>query len=253
MQLMHDPDDYANEAADDLGLLNLESIPRIVSSSAEETEVNKSWNDAFDPYRGTATIDRDGTDTTYDSVVKSAGSSLGTSDVITNSLFTDTLAEIRVNSGKEPSVYVGGQYTYSEVQKTFFNAYRIQNTSDIRTEVSIGVNGINTFTGTGAGLHLSAIYGIPYIPTKDAPGEGSTTAGDLFILNTSADKNSPNKPMLGIQVLKPILYYEASKRQQGWPYISDGFRDRALYEALAECTCRNFKAQGKIINIKRGA
>lgn len=247
-----DPAGLASEAADDLTLLDLESIPRIISSDAEEDAVALGWNDAFDPWRATATIDRDSA-TTYDSTVNSAGSSLSTSDVITNSIITDTLSDIRIAGGKEPTLLVGGQDTYSEVQKTYFNAYRINNTSDLRSEFNVSVNGIDTFTGTGAGLHISTLYGLPYIPTKDSPGSSATNAGDLFILNTAADKNAPNKPMLGIQVLKPILYYEASKRQQGWPFIVDAFKDRALYEMLAETTCRNFKTQGKLINIKKGA
>lgn len=246
-----DPASLANEAADDLSLLDLESIPRIISSDAEEDAVALGWNDAFDPWRATATIDRDSA-TTYDSTVNSAGSSLTTSDVLTNSVITDTLSDIRILGGKEPTLLVGGQNTYSEVQKAYFNAYRIQNTTDLRSEFSVDVNGINTFTGTGAGLHISTVYGLPYIPTKDSPGTSSTNAGDLFILNTSADKNAPNKPMLGLQVLKPTLYYEASKRQQGYPFINDAFKDRAIYEMLAETTCRNFKAQGKLINIKKG-
>lgn len=247
-----DPAGLGSEAADDLTLLDLESIPRIVSSDAEEDAAALGWNDAFDPWRATATIDRD-SGTVYDSTVVSPTGSLATSDVITNSVITDTLASLRTAGGKEPTLLVGGQDTYSEVQKTYFNAYRIQNTSDIRSEFNVNVNGINTFTGTGTGLHISTVYGLPFIPTKDAPGSAATTAGDLFILNTSADKNAPNKPLLGMQILKPILYYEASKRQQGWPFIVDAFTDRALYEMLAETTCRNFKAQGKIINILKGA
>lgn len=247
-----DPAGLGSEAADDLSLLDLESIPRIISSDAEEDAAGLGWNDAFDPWRATATIDRD-SETKYDSTVVSAGSSLSANDVITNSKITDTLSDIRIAGGKEPTLLVGGQNTYSEVQKTYFNAYRIQNTSDLRSEFNATVNGIDTFTGTGVGLHISTVYGLPFIPTKDSPGTSSTTAGDLFILNTSADKNAPNKPLLGMQILKPILYYEASKRQQGWPFIVDAFVDRAIYEMLAETTCRNFKAQGKIVNILKGA
>lgn len=250
--LTMDPSTLASESVDDLGLLDLESIPRIVSSSAEETAAGLSWNDAYDPWRSTATIDRDSS-TVYDSTVNSAGDSLTTSDVITNSVMTDTLSDIRIAGGKEPTLLVGGQDTYSEVQKTYFNAYRIQNTSDLRSEFNVSVNGIDTFTGTGAGLHISTLYGLPYIPTKDASGSSATNAGDLYILNTAADKNAPNKPQIGVQVLKPILYYEASKRQQGWPFIVDAFRDRAIYEMLAETTCRNFKTQGKLVNIQKGA
>lgn len=249
--LTFDPAGLASLAADDLSRLDLESISRIVSSNAEDTAVAHAFANSWDPWKNTATIDRDAV-TTYDSTVVSPTGVLTTSDIMTNTLFTDTLSTLRTNSGKEPTLLVGGQDTYSELQKTYFNAYRIQNTNDIRSEFNVSVNGIDTFTGTGVGLHISTLYGLPFIPTKDSPGSSTTNAGDLYILNTSADKMAPTKPLLGIQVLKPILYYEASKRQQGWPYISDGFIDKALYEMLAETTCRNFKAQGKIINILKG-
>ena len=71
-----------------------------------------------------------------------------------------------------------------------------------------------------------------------------------MILNTSADKTSPNKPLLGIQVIKPTVYYEAGKRTLGYPYVNGSFNDRALYEMMAETTCRNFKAQAKIVDIQ---
>ena len=49
-----------------------------------------------------------------------------------------------------------------------------------------------------------------------------------------------------MQVLKPIVYYEAGKRQQGYPFINEAFTDRALYNMLAETTCRNFKAKPRL-------
>ncbi|MDE1839962.1 MAG: hypothetical protein KGH87_08595, partial [Thaumarchaeota archaeon] len=76
--------------------------------------------------------------------------------------------------------------------------------------------------------------------------------GDLFILNTGSDRNAPTKPMLGLQVLKPVVYYEASKRIQGWPFVNGKFTDNAMYEAIMQATCRNFKAQAKLVNIKQG-
>lgn len=249
--LTTDPAGIASQAADDLQRLELESVWRIVASKAERDADAPGFNNLWDPWKNTASIDRDSV-TTYDSTVKSPSGTIGTADILTNGLITDTLADIRIAAGKEPTLLVGGQDTYSEVQKTYFNAYRIQNTADLRSEFSVTVGGIDTFTGTGAGLHISTIYGLPFIPTKDSPGSSSTNAGDLAILNTSADKMAPNKPLLGIQTLKPILYYEASKRQQGWPFIVNAFVDRAIYEMLAETTCRNFKAQGKIVDILKG-
>lgn len=234
--------------------LNLESLDRIVASFAEYTfEAHTTVLDNYNPWKASngAGIDR-ATDATYDATVTSPSGTIGTADVLTDAVLRNILADIRIAGGKEPTVMIGGQDTYSEVQSIYMNAYRIQNTSDLRTEFSVGVNGVDTFTGTGAGLHISTIYGLPFIPSKDTTQSAEGSVGDLFILNTSADKNAPNKPLIGIQVLKPIVYYEAGKRQQGYPFINDSFNDRALYNMLAETTCRNFKAQAKIRDIASG-
>ena len=234
--------------------LNLESLDVIVSASAEQAhEAHAVLTDLYNPWKGAngAGVNRNGA-TTWDSTVKSPSGTLGTKDVLTDAVLRETLAEIRIAAGKEPTVMIGGQDTYSEVQSIYMNAYRIQNTADLRTEFSVGVNGVDTFTGTGAGLHISTIYGLPFIPSKDIGGSATGQVDNLYILNTSADKNAPNKPLLGMQILKPIVYYEAGKRQQGYPFINEAFTDRALYNMLGETTCRNFKAQAKIRDIASG-
>ena len=234
--------------------LNLESLDVIVSASAEQAhEAHANVTSLYTPWFAAngAGVQRNGA-TVHDSTVKSPSGTLGTTDVLTDAVLRETLAEIRIAAGKEPTVMIGGQDTYSEVQSIYMNAYRIQNTADLRTEFSVGVNGVDTFTGTGAGLHISTIYGLPFIPSKDIGGSGAGKVDNLYILNTSADKNAPNKPLLGMQILKPIVYYEAGKRQQGYPFINEAFTDRALYNMLAETTCRNFKAQAKIRDIASG-
>lgn len=242
-------------SADDLSQqLDLESLDRIVASFDEYTfEAHTTVIDNYDPWRlaNGNKIDR-ATDDTYDATVTSPSGAIGTADVLTDAVLRSVLADVRIAGGKEPTVFIGGQDTYAEVQSIYMNAYRIQNTADLRTEFSVGVNGVDTFTGTGAGLHISTVYGLPYIPSKDTSQSAEGSVDNLLILNTSADKNAPNKPLIGIQVLKPIVYYEAGKRQQGYPFINEAFNDRALYNMLAETTCRNFKAQGKIRDISSG-
>jgi len=233
--------------------LDLESLDRIVASFAEYTfESHANVIDNYDPWRSANSNGIDRTVDTYDATVTSPSGTIGTADVLTDAILRKVLSDVRIAGGKEPTVFIGGQDTYAEVQSIYMNAYRIQNTADLRTEFSVGVNGVDTFTGTGAGLHISTIYGLPFIPSKDTPQSAEGSVGDLFILNTSADKNAPNKPLIGIQVLKPIVYYEAGKRQQGYPFINEAFNDRALYNMLAETTCRNFKAQAKIRDIASG-
>lgn len=237
-------------SADNLSRLDLESLDRVIASKAEYDALGGGVTAKYNPWKDTASITRNSA-TKYDSYVTSPTASFSTSDVLTDALLRDTLANIRIAGGKEPTFMVGGQDTYSEVQSIYMNAYRIQNTADLRSEFNVSVNGIQTFTGTGVGLHISTVYGLPFIPTKDAPKE-SGDVGDLYILNTSAEKNSPMKPMLGLQILKPIVYYEASKRIQGWPFTVGSFNDKGMYESLAELTCTNFKGQGKIVRIKKG-
>lgn len=252
LMLAAKPTDVA--ATNTLERLNLESLDVIVSASAEQNhEAHANLTDLYNPWKGAngAGVNRNGA-TTWDSTVKSPSGTLGTKDVLTDAVLRETLAEIRIAAGKEPTVMIGGQDTYSEVQSIYMNAYRIQNTADLRTEFSVGVNGVDTFTGTGAGLHISTIYGLPFIPSKDIGGSAAGQVDNLYILNTSADKNAPNKPLLGMQILKPIVYYEAGKRQQGYPFINEAFTDRALYNMLGETTCRNFKAQAKIRDIASG-
>lgn len=235
--------------------LNLESLDRIVSSYGEwNYEGHATVADNYDPWRSANGngVDRSASEGTWDSTVKSPSGTIGTADVLTDAVLRDVLADVRIAAGKEPTVMIGGQDTYAEVQSIYMNAYRIQNTADLRTEFSVGVNGVDTFTGTGAGLHISTIYGLPFIPSKDTPQSTEGSVDDLLILNTSADKNAPNKPLLGLQVLKPIVYYEAGKRQQGYPFINEAFTDRAMYNMMAETTCRNFKAQSKVRDIASG-
>jgi len=251
-QLTLIPTDVA--ATDASERLNLESLDRIIASFVEYTfEDHATVADNYDPWKlaNGSGIDR-ATDGTYDSTVVSPSGTIGTPDVLTDAIIRETLATLRIAGGKEPTLFIGGQNTYAEVQSIYMNAYRIQNTADLRTEFSVGVNGVDTFTGTGAGLHLATVYGLPFIPSKDTPQNVEASVDNLMILNTSADKNAPNKPLIGIQVLKPIVYYEAGKRQQGYPFINEAFTDRALYNMLAETTCRNFKAQGKIRDIASG-
>lgn len=242
-------------ATDTLQRLDLESLDRIVSSYAEwNFESHATVATLYDPWRlaNGAGINRQSSAGTWDSYVTSPSGTIGTADVLTDSVIRNALANVRIAAGKEPTVMIGGQDTYSEVQSIYMNAYRIQNTADLRTEFSVSVNGVESFTGTGAGLHISTVYGLPFIPSKDTPTSAEGSVGDLFILNTSADKNNPNKPLLGIQTLKPIVYYEAGKRQQGYPFINEAFTDRAMYNMLAETGCTNFKAHAKIRDIASG-
>lgn len=243
-----------SDAADTVSRLNLESLERIISSNAQfNAELAADSNlatDAYNPWSTTVQISRD-VSTTFDSTVKSAGSDLETSDVLTDTLIVDTIQDLITAGGKQPTVFLGGNDTMAQVQHLYMNAYRITDPKAMQEAYSVGVNGVDTYNGTSVGLMISTVYGAPFIPSKDTTtGINAGDVGNLYMLNTTADKNTPNIPMLGIRVLQPTLYYEASQRQQGFPFINGAFNDRGIYATYADTVCTNFKAQGKIVNIQ---
>ena len=238
--------------------LNLETLDRIISSQAESTYVEgvTGLSTPMNPWAYVAEnqIDRSsGTGSTdYDSVVVSPSGTIGTAQVLTDSLIRKTMADIRVAGGQEISLFYGGQDTYNELQSIWTPQVRIPNTADVRSEFSLGVNGVKTFTGTGVGLHISTVYGIPFIPSKDAINTDTTNnVGDLYLLNTDPSAVQ-NKPLLGISTLWPIVYYEAGPGQPGYPYVVGQFSGKGAFVSRAETIATNFKKQGKIRDILAG-
>ena len=127
------PTDVA--ATNALESLNLESLDVIVSSYAEQQfEAHAVLTTLYNPWKNAngAGVNRAAVAATWDSTVKSPSGTIGTADVLTDAVLRDTLADIRIAAGKEPTVMIGGQDTYSGIQSIYMNAYRIQNTADLK-------------------------------------------------------------------------------------------------------------------------
>jgi len=231
------------------GTLDFESLDRIISSNAEEAVTGGTYTTNYDPWAANATVDRD-SGTTFDSTVESASGTIGTNGVLTDDTLRTFLRKIRKASGKDPNVFLGSHEVYSEIQGLFMPSVRIANPYGEQL-VQIDVNGIQTFKGTGVGIHVDSIYGIPFIPTKDAPSNASDSSeiGRLFALDTS-DAEGYGYPRIGIQVAIPTEYYEATRRTPSYPFINDAFVEKGVYRTMGETVCRHFKSQGKIRDIK---
>ena len=188
--------------------------------------------------------------TTYDATVESASGTIGTNGVLTDDTIRTFLRKIRIAGGKDPNVLLGSHEVYSEIQGIYTPQVRVKNPYGEQV-VQIDVNGIKTFEGTGVGLHVDSLYGIPFIPSKDAPSDAGDTeeVGRLFALDTS-DSEGYGYPRLGIQVAIPTEYYEATRRSPGYPFINNAFVEKGLFRTMGETVCRHFKSQGKIRDIK---
>lgn len=239
----------ADASANNTGTTNFESLDRIISSDAEETALGGTYTNMYDPWAANATIDRDSS-TTFDSTVESASGTIGTNGVLTDDTLRTFLRKIRVAAGKDPNVFLGSHEVYSEIQGLYMPSVRVANPYG-EALVQIDVNGIQTFRGTGVGLHVDSIYGIPFIPTKDAPSNtsDSTEIGRLFALDTS-DAEGYGYPRIGIQIAIPTEYYEATRRTPAYPFVNNAFVEKGVFRTMGETVCRHFRSQGKIRDIK---
>jgi len=244
--------DVESEAAassgDNAGTTNFESLDRIISSDAEEDALGGSYDGMYDPWAANATIDRDGNSGTFDCTVESASGTIGTDGVLTDDTLRTFLRKIRIAAGKDPNVFLGSHEVYSEIQGLYMPSVRIPNPYG-EALVQVDVNGIQTFKGTGVGIHVDSIYGIPFIPSKDAPTGGGNEVGRLFALDTS-DAEGYGYPRIGIQVAIPTEYYEATRRTPAYPFVNNAFVEKGVYRTMGETVCRHFKSQGKIRDIK---
>lgn len=233
------------------GTLDWETLDRIISSDAEEDVTGGCCGTGnYDPWAGSAgaCIDRD-SGTTFDSTVDSPSGSIGTNGIITDDVLRTFLRKIRKKAGKDPNVFLGSHEVYSEIQGLYMPSVRIPNPYG-EALVQVDVNGIQTFKGTGVGIHVDSIYGVPFIPTKDAPSNAcdSSEVGRLFALDTS-DAEGYGYPRLGIMVSIPTEYYEATRRSPGYPFINNAFVEKGVFRTMGEVVCRSFIAQGKIRDI----
>ena len=247
--LLADVEAVAAAGGANTGSKDFESLDRIVSSSAEEAVTGGSQSGLYDPWAANATIDRDSS-TTFDSTVESASGTIGTNGVLTDDTLRTFLRKIRIAAGKDPNVFLGSHEVYSEIQGLYMPSVRIPNPYG-EALVQVDVNGIQTFKGTGVGIHVDSIYGIPFIPSKDAPSNSADSAeiGRLFALDTS-DAEGYGYPRIGIQIAIPTEYYEATRRTPAYPFVNNAFVEKGVYRTMGETVCRHFKSQGKIRDIK---
>ena len=232
------------------GTDDFETLDRIVSSCAEEGVTGGGGANHYDPWAAAATanIDRDSS-CTFDSTVTSASGAIGTNGILTDDTLRTHLRNIRIAAGKDPNVFLGSHEAYSEIQGLYMPSVRIPNPYG-EALVQIDVNGIQTFKGTGVGIHVDSVYGVPYIPTKDAPSDtnDANEIGRIFSLDTS-DAEGYGYPRIGIQIAIPTEYYEATRRSPGYPFINAAFVEKGIFRTMGETVCRHFPSQGKIRDI----
>ena len=208
----------------------LESIDRIVSGYPEASKVTPATDvNIYGIERHTAP--------SWADAYVNLNTGTGNRD-LTDELIRTTLMNVRANGGN-PTVILTGYDTYAKLQGLYMNFIRYLPMSE--TQVTFGLNGIQTAQGSDVGLRVAALYGIPLISAVDCPKDGISR---IYVLDTS-DPEGFGLPRFAISVLRPVEYFEARDF-----VLLNKFVIKGVYRFVGETICRFFKAQGKIRDLQ---
>lgn len=211
---------------------NIESIDRVVSSKSEEDAL-------LDP--GDADIygiDRSAA-TTYDAYVSHA---TGVDRSLTDTLIR-TLRQNVLTRGAQPTFWFTGYDTYSTMQGIYDQ--QVQYNLLQAAKVKVGVNGVESFDGVGAGIDVSTLYGYPILTSKNVVQD---TISRLYLLDTSNPEGF-DIPRLCMRILKPTQYFEAGMTK-GDPFGINKLADEGMFRMIGEIICSRLDVQGKLRDLK---
>lgn len=220
------------------GTDSFETIDRGIANKAERDQFFNSSSDYWDIYG----LDRDA-QTKYDASVDFAAANR----ILTDELIVDHFADIRKAGGKTHSVTVTGHKTYAEMQKIFTSPTRYNPLGE--ATVGVDVNGISTFKGYGFGIHVSTLYDVPVIVSKEIGISQSGGIENIYNMDIS-DPEGLGYPRAGIMIARPTQYFEAGRQTAGWPFITGDFTEKGVYRTMGEIIFRHFVSQGKISDLK---
>lgn len=208
---------------------NFESIDRVVSGYSESTLTSATTD--VDIYG----LDRHTAASWADAVVLHNS---GTDRALTDDLIRQLIQTVRQN-GANSNVFVTGYDTYREIQGLYMNFIRYSPMAE--TQITVGVEGIQTATGIDAGVKIATLYGIPLIVSQDVPQD---TISRVYLLDTT-DPEGYGAGRLSFSVLRPTEYFETRD-----PFVAGKFAVKGVYRTVGEVVCRFFKAQGKIRDLQ---
>lgn len=209
----------------------LESIDRIVGSYDEYT--NCSGTGTTDVYG----VDRTSASSWADAVVSHNG---GTLRDLTDDLIRDILVETR-KKGANTNVFLTGYDTYAKIQELYTTFVRYNDVGS--ASVKMGINGIETASGSEVGMHVATLYGIPLIQAVDTPAD-TNGIQRIYALDIT-DSEGYGLPRFGMSVLRPVEYFETREFLLLNKYVIKG-----AYRFIGETVCRGIAYQGKIRDLQ---
>jgi hypothetical protein len=219
---------------------DLESLDRICGSYDERTNAYESDQSTSysandnDPYHATDLFDRDSGASWCDAYVSHA--SKGGLRNLSLELIEDVLQHIR-DAGGDTKLIITGNDTARKLAGLYYAYYSIPMN---QAWVQASFNGVQGVQGMQAGTMPVAFYNrIPIITDvnslKDTGG-----ISRIYFLDTD---------FLKMRVAMPTSYFEGGM-SRGDPFSLGYLKTEGMYLTGAELVCYNFKAQGKLRDIK---
>lgn len=231
---------------------NYESIDRIIGSYAElnaDKENDQSTGYAagdLDPYGASSgDLDRDGGAGWTDAYVGLAATP-GTVESITDSKLQALLQNTLAN-GADPKgqVIQTGYDSWSAINQLYDPQVRYNLIG--QKNFSGSVNGIKTMEGQGFGTTTATLFDRPVILSKDTVKD--TGGISRVYMMDIGNPEGHEIPRLCLKVAKPTQYFEAGMNN-GTPFAIDKLRTEGMLRTVGELSCRFYKVQGKLRDLK---
>jgi len=230
---------YLVQDADTVAGIGMESLDRVASSSAESSHLGTaSDNDIYG-------IDRDSA-TTYDAQVSSSGTATSALRDLSLTLIDGVWNSITKAGGRPDRIFTG--FNTLPVWSALLEAERRFNVPDILGSAWFvpRVDGASAVTpGTEVGFNVATYFGVPIIPCQDYDSSLATA-------RTASGEVAPimfcDSRFVRVAIMMPTVYVESD-----WPGDTINLDKHGMeghYYTIGELRCYNFKAQGKVRDLK---
>jgi hypothetical protein len=214
---------------------NLESLDRLTSDPAVQTVTQTSVSALTD--HDIYSITRDGSAAWHSAEVDVGGDA---STAATNRNLSlnnlDGLFQQLWTRGGNPKVILTGYDTLMRVQQLLQSQQRFMDSK----RVTPTYNGVKGVPGLEAGFIVATYNGVPLIPTKDMPADGSGSLSRMYYLDTD---------YMWFQTAIPTQYFE-SGIETGDPFAINRLGQEGLYRTMGEMWCSFFGASGSIRDLQ---
>ena len=220
----------------------IESLDRVISSRDEAALAGSG--SGINPW-GALKRNRS---SAYDSVVQSPSGTLGTKGPLQKSTFLETMSKsLKAGGISNAALMFGSRAVHCKIQEIFDPSKNTTGVPEIgEALMEIGPNGARAATGRGVPIHVTTVYGVPFLPINDPCNCGPEDGGRIFGIDSACGAGF-SKPAIGIGAMALPTYSEVTRGSAGQ---RGGSIAHGMYSTVQQLQCSRFGGQFKIRDIE---